>query len=501
MRLQSLLTAVYGWLLQLYPRSFQDEYGIEMIDVFADAVSNSAEINTFSLLRIFVRELRDLPRALWREHTTARRKEVLAMGTIHSQPLLLLGSVDDPGTRRDAWLAAIPALLVVLVEAIPSIFYAFEIVPWPQNGTSPLGLIITVSVAALLLFILIYAWRNGWPRWSAGWYLYWGVALAVPFFYVLSVWQPTQTLNNSTVGFFVVLPWLIVVWLFKIMRDDPFKGMLLALPVVTVFWSPVREFVDPKVREPINLLIWLLTAGAAYVIVRRGNLRLSLLVTVGVSLINGLLISYAQVYRNSSTMAYRNPPPSFGQVVEWFAPTMIGTAALVLGMLLVWLIWQFGRNLGRHGRWGAALILVALFINLGSFLTSWWVAAELDYVRIWFFDIDTSTAVLGNLFNLSLLLYLVGIGLLIVGMRTRFSAEKTVVLSALLLVPIALPFFFAYPFIFLMNWAQLEFPAILARLTALSANWLFTLGAIWLIVTIVLLTVSRHWLSSLRAAP
>ena len=24
--------------------------------------------------------------------------------------------------------------------------------------------------------------------------------------------------------------------------------------------SPVREFVDPKVREPINLLIWLLTA-------------------------------------------------------------------------------------------------------------------------------------------------------------------------------------------------------------------------------------------------
>ena len=39
------------------------------------------------------------------------------------------------------------------------------------------------------------------------------------------------------------------------------SGMLLALPVVTVFWSPVREFVDPKVREPINLLIWLLTAG------------------------------------------------------------------------------------------------------------------------------------------------------------------------------------------------------------------------------------------------
>ena len=87
---------------------------------------------------------------------------------------------------------------------------------------------------------------------------------------------------------------------------------------------------------------------------------------------------------------------------------------------------------------------------------------------------STSTAVLGNLFNLSLLLYLVGIGLLIVGMRTRFSAEKTVVLSALLLVPIALPFFFAYPFIFLMNWAQLH-SAILARLTALSANWLFTL--------------------------
>jgi hypothetical protein len=355
--------------------------------------------------------------------------------------------------------------------------------------------------ALALLVTLIFAWRSSWPRWSGSWYLYWCVAVALPLLYLLSLAQPSLDLNNNMIFLFVLAPWLVVVWLFKIMRHDPFKGLLLALPVVTLFWSPVREFVAPAVREPINLLVWLLTASAAYVIVRRGNLRLGLLLTVGVSLVNGVLISYAQVYHHTIPPAWaNNPDPAFGQVVEWFAPTMIGTAALVLGMLMAWVIWQFGRNFGRKGRWGAALILISLLLNLGSFLTSWWVAAELNNVRVWIFDHDASTLTLSYLFDFSLVLYLVGVIVLLVAMRPSFSAERIVVIGALLLMPVGLPFLFSYPFIFLMTWAQLEFPALLVYLTNQSAEWLFTIGALWLTVVLLLLFVSRRWLVSAEVA-
>ena len=63
------------------------------------------------------------------------------------------------------------------------------------------------------------------------------------------------------------------------------------------------------------------------------------------------------------------------------------------------------------------------------------------------FDIDTSTAVLGNLFNLSLLLYLVGIGLLIVGMRTRFCRNHRCS-QCVVTGTHRTAVFFAYPFIF-----------------------------------------------------
>jgi hypothetical protein len=248
-------------------------------------------------------------------------------------------------------------------------------------------------------------------------------------------------------------------------------------------------------------LVWLLTASVAYVIVRRGNLRLALFLTVGVSLVNGVLISNAQVYYHRSQATWvNNPDPTFGQVVEWFAPTMIGTAALILGMLLAWVIWQFGRNFGRKGRWGAALILIALLINLGSFLTSWWVAAELNNVQVWMFDHDASVFALSTLFDFSLVLYLIGVIVLLVSMWSSFSAKRIVVIGALLLMPVGLPFLFSYPFIFLMTWAQLEFPAILAYLTSQSAEWLFTIGALWLAVVLLLLIVSRQWLVSTKTA-
>ena len=141
-------------------------------------------------------------RALWRERTTTKTQGTRPWVRSTPSLLLLLGSVDDRHAPRCV-ARSNTRVDELFDQAIPSIFYAFEIVQWPQNGTSPLGLIITVSVAALLLFIPDLPWRNGWPRWSASWYLYWGVAYGAV--YLLSVWQPTQTLNNSTVGF-VVLP-------------------------------------------------------------------------------------------------------------------------------------------------------------------------------------------------------------------------------------------------------------------------------------------------------
>jgi hypothetical protein len=63
-----LAIQLYSWLIRLYPASFQEEFGTEMVAVFAETITEAARVNKRDLLVIFLRELRDYPFSLLREH-------------------------------------------------------------------------------------------------------------------------------------------------------------------------------------------------------------------------------------------------------------------------------------------------------------------------------------------------------------------------------------------------------------------------------------------------
>lgn len=66
-----LLCRVYGLLLGLYPRHYRAEYGTEMRQVFHLTVNEAAQGGALALIKLGLCELRDLPRAVIREHVRA----------------------------------------------------------------------------------------------------------------------------------------------------------------------------------------------------------------------------------------------------------------------------------------------------------------------------------------------------------------------------------------------------------------------------------------------
>lgn len=64
----SWLCALYGWLLRLYPRSYRSLFADEMQAVFTQALTAASTQGWVAVLRLYGRELRDLPRLLCAEY-------------------------------------------------------------------------------------------------------------------------------------------------------------------------------------------------------------------------------------------------------------------------------------------------------------------------------------------------------------------------------------------------------------------------------------------------
>jgi hypothetical protein len=81
-----IITAGYRALTQLYPREYRTEFGVELRGVFASMVEQAAECGRLSLAAICLRELRDLPVHLAREHFDNLRKDIAMKAPLFSSP-------------------------------------------------------------------------------------------------------------------------------------------------------------------------------------------------------------------------------------------------------------------------------------------------------------------------------------------------------------------------------------------------------------------------------
>jgi hypothetical protein len=163
-----LVTRLYALLLRLYPRRFRAEFEDEMQAVFADAVVEASQRGGASLAVVLLRELRDWPAALMREHQRERRKREVGTQTgfsVTSAPV---------GKERLSWAETLAGLWPFLIFGPVSILLAYPY-PMPEWRVVLSSRILMASVALFPLGLGI-GWFKRWPRWS---YPYLGLALLV----------------------------------------------------------------------------------------------------------------------------------------------------------------------------------------------------------------------------------------------------------------------------------------------------------------------------------
>jgi hypothetical protein len=195
-----LLTRLYSHLLNLYPDRFLDEFGGEMGDVFAQALSGLDEFGTppatrrVKMARLFIREVWYFPLA----YLDARRYQVsLDAGEIPASEASF-GEGEATETwmgRRASWgealIGALPFLLFGLAYLLDGIIElgghyrpAFNL----QDGSllvRPLhrsAIILTTPMGVYFVCVLglLFGVLKGFPRWS---YAYLGMSLYFGWYY------------------------------------------------------------------------------------------------------------------------------------------------------------------------------------------------------------------------------------------------------------------------------------------------------------------------------
>jgi hypothetical protein len=184
-----LITRLYSHLLKLYPDRFLDEFGGEMGDVFAQAMSGLDDSGTPSaprrgkMIRLFIRELWHFPLA----YLDARRYLLsLGSGEIPSDGASnAVGKVNETRLgRRASWgealIGALPFLLFGLAYLLEGVVelsgydrLAFELQVGSLNRPT-ITLTLEMGVHFICALGLLFGVLKGFPRWS---YAYLGMSL------------------------------------------------------------------------------------------------------------------------------------------------------------------------------------------------------------------------------------------------------------------------------------------------------------------------------------
>jgi hypothetical protein len=237
--------------------------------------------------------------------------------TSHSSAL----SRSERAPWRLALLAGLPHLLY------PAAAYGYQILHWQPYRTGN-GYQIEPSALAfwgLVLCGLVFAWRAGWPRWSATWVGY-GLVLLTELLVVL----PTTGVSPiESLAIFLGISWfLITIYLLAwTARRDWLAGFLAVLPLMPM-WSTYLALDGVIGNEaPIFYVDGALMALIVTWIVRQGNPFRGLGWILAALLLVGLPVAYATVYySNSQPPVGPAPTPYPGAVVSTFIQYLLGYA-------------------------------------------------------------------------------------------------------------------------------------------------------------------------------
>jgi hypothetical protein len=366
---------LYILFLHLYPPSFRLEFDLEMRSVFAEAVFEANRQGRHAVLAFLWRELVDLPRSLFWSHLhEARRKLGSPFMNKIPDPLSPSSQPIDPEpvSWKVAFLAGIPALLLPLAAIL-----GFSLSLVPDTWQAWFGFVVFIPFFVALLGGFIWVWKLGFPRWSGGWVAWGWMAILFPPVSLLQMLGTPFGYLLQELYFRVILFVILALLLYRLIRKDTVKGTLAALVIMNLFWLPHLEFV-PEVRKAAVLSVaWLIIALVSILIMKRGQVRfgvtLSLLATFVVALPFTYAANYLRVFSADTPAEVIAHRADFSDLTYYFAPTLAGCLAVLLGPFLLFELRRLSQRIGVKSRLSYRLAFTGLLINfICNLLAMWW---------------------------------------------------------------------------------------------------------------------------------
>lgn len=296
-----------------------------------------------ALIKIFLREISDLPGSLLQQHWSAIQKEKPLMNAISEtnglSPSRPVASECNPSTWGAAFLAGLPHLLMGLLIGAGKLGI-FDIYKVSQTGTAIIG----IGFALLVIGTLIFAWRLGWPLWSASWNLY-GAWVTIA---IIEIGIESLNLENSwiyTNTLFLVWIIVCVIGYFLILSKSKLHGLLSGAFLFPLLSVVMMEFIPNPIEGWMAIIVGLATALMAVVITRVGSLQLALRFVLGLNLAVGLAWAYISEYKMRDLPAgIPTHIPKFSNFLEFLVLYSIFGLGIVALPFILRSLWNFGRR-------------------------------------------------------------------------------------------------------------------------------------------------------------
>ena len=243
-----------------------------------------------------------------------------------------------PGSWKAAFLAGLPHILMGLLIGTSRFLTTAT-----SRPSQTMSIIAGVSLMGLVAVVLFFAWRRGWPLWSASWYGYgtWTAMALISF--VISQLELDEDWRYSNALF---LGWigLCIIGYFYLFSKDRLKALLAVAFLFPMLGIMFLEFVPNAIEGWLAIGLGLLTTLTAGAIVRLGDFPIGLRLALGVNLVNGLSLAYVGEYQASDLPPGIPHTPSFSNFAELLTLYLVLAFGLIGGPLLLSRLWYSAMN-------------------------------------------------------------------------------------------------------------------------------------------------------------
>jgi len=245
----------------------------------------------------------------------------------------------QPSNWKALFLAGLPHFLVGLLFATEKLgLFYFSL------ASLVLQVVIGIGLCSLVIGMLWFAWRDGWPLWSASWYMY-GVWAAVVVMGLLIDALPLEDAWRYTNALF--FGWIVFcsigyLWLLVKAKMHALLAVLFLFPFLSII---LLEFIPNPVEGVLAISLGMLAALVAAMILWFGDFRSAFILVLGFNILVGFGIAYISEYKMLDLpQGIPAHIPTISNYLQKFAIFTIPSLTLILLPFIIQSLWNFWKQ-------------------------------------------------------------------------------------------------------------------------------------------------------------